>query len=75
MQAQSTTPQAQCCLALAAFFTKLAIKHIARRRGMTVKTSDDCDLTDYAALVTFVDRFVARAIGSKRKPMARARAQ
>jgi hypothetical protein len=38
---------------------------------MTAKTSDDYDLTNYAALATFVDRFVARALCSKRKPMTR----
>ena len=51
-------------------FTKLAIKFIARRRGTIVKTSEDYDLTDYAALEMFIDRFVARAISSTRKPVA-----
>ena len=41
------------------FFTKFAIKLIARRHGMLVKTSRDYDLTDYAALEAFIDRFVA----------------
>jgi len=54
------------------FLTKLAIKFIARRRGTIVKTSQDYDLTDYAALGTFIDRFVVRAISSTRKPVARA---
>src|SRR5260370_219988 len=51
-------------------FTKLAIKFIARRRGTIVKTSEDYDRTDYAALEMFIDRFVARAISSRRKPVA-----
>jgi menaquinone-dependent protoporphyrinogen oxidase len=50
------------------FFTKLAIKHIARQRGKTVKTSEDYDLTDYAAFETFINRFVADALSSKRQP-------
>ena len=31
---------------------------------MVVKTSRDYDLTDYAALEAFIDRFVASAIGT-----------
>jgi menaquinone-dependent protoporphyrinogen oxidase len=54
------------------FFTKLAIRLIARRRGTIVKTSEDYDLTDYTAFETFIDRFVAREISSTRKPMATA---
>jgi menaquinone-dependent protoporphyrinogen oxidase len=50
------------------FFTKLAIGYIARRRGKSVKTSEDYDLTDYAALETFIDRFAARALASTQKP-------
>jgi menaquinone-dependent protoporphyrinogen oxidase len=46
------------------FFTKLAIRYIARRRGKSVKTSEDSDLTDYAVLETFADRFGARALAS-----------
>jgi menaquinone-dependent protoporphyrinogen oxidase len=53
-------------------FMKLAIKFIARRRGTIVKTSEDYDLTDYAALEIFIDRFVARAISSTREPVAAA---
>jgi hypothetical protein len=48
--------------------TKLAIRYIARRRGNTVKMSEDHDLTDYAALETFIDRFAARARASTQKP-------
>jgi menaquinone-dependent protoporphyrinogen oxidase len=51
------------------FFTKLAIRYIARRRGKSVKTSKDYDLTDYAALETFIDRFVARALASRQTPV------
>jgi menaquinone-dependent protoporphyrinogen IX oxidase len=50
------------------FFTKLAIRYIARRRGKNVKTSEDYDLTDYTALETFIDRFAARALTSTQKP-------
>jgi menaquinone-dependent protoporphyrinogen oxidase len=50
------------------FFTKLAIGYIARRRGKSVKTSEDYDLTDYTALEIFIDRFVARALASTQKP-------
>jgi hypothetical protein len=38
------------------FFAKLAIRYIARRRGKRVKTSEDHDLTDYAALETDIHR-------------------
>jgi menaquinone-dependent protoporphyrinogen oxidase len=47
------------------FFTKLAIKYIARQRGMSVKTAEDYDLTDYAAFGTFIDGFAADALSSK----------
>ena len=50
------------------FFTKLAIRYIARRRGKSVKTSEDYDLTNYAALEAFIDRFVARALASMQTP-------
>jgi menaquinone-dependent protoporphyrinogen oxidase len=46
------------------FLTRLAIRYIARRRGKSVKTSEDYDLTDYAALETFINRFAARALAS-----------
>jgi menaquinone-dependent protoporphyrinogen oxidase len=46
------------------FFVKLVIKLIARRHGMLVKTSQDYDLTDYAALGAFIDRFVANVLSS-----------
>jgi menaquinone-dependent protoporphyrinogen oxidase len=52
------------------FFTKFAIKLIARRHGMLVKTSQDYDLTDYAALEAFIDRFLASAIGTDCPPMS-----
>ena len=51
------------------FFTKFAIKLIARKHGMLVKTSQDYDLTNYAALEAFIDRFVAAAIGNDGPPM------
>ena len=51
------------------FFTKFAIKLIARRHGMLVKTSQDYDLTDYAALEAFIDRFAASAIATDGPPM------
>lgn len=41
--------------------TKLVMKSIARRRGLTVNTSEDYDLTDYAALAGFVDAFMVEA--------------
>jgi menaquinone-dependent protoporphyrinogen oxidase len=46
------------------FFTKLAIRYIVRHRGKIVKTSEDYDLTDYAAVETFIDRFASRALAS-----------
>lgn len=46
------------------FFTKLAIKLIARKRGKIVNTSQDYDLTDYAALEAFIDAFAANAVSS-----------
>jgi menaquinone-dependent protoporphyrinogen oxidase len=55
------------------FFTKLAIRYIARQRGKSVKTSEDYDLTDYAALETFIDRFAARALASTQKTTEAAR--
>lgn len=36
------------------FFKRLALKHIAARRGQETVTSRDYDLTDYGALKTFV---------------------
>jgi menaquinone-dependent protoporphyrinogen oxidase len=49
--------------------TRLAIKYIARRRGKIVKTSQDCDLTDYAAFGAFIDRFAATALSSMGKKL------
>jgi hypothetical protein len=43
---------------------------IARKRGKIVKMSEDYDLTDYAALATFVDGFVSDAISSTPKQSA-----
>ena len=43
------------------FFKRLAIKHIAARRGQKTVTSQDYDLTDYEALRTFVLNFVQQA--------------
>ena len=51
------------------FFTKFAIMLIARRHGMLVKTSQGYDLTYYAALEAFIDRFVASAIGTDCPPI------
>jgi menaquinone-dependent protoporphyrinogen oxidase len=47
------------------FFMKLAIKFIAHWHGMSVKTSQDYDLTDYAALGAFIDHFLASASRSR----------
>jgi menaquinone-dependent protoporphyrinogen oxidase len=44
------------------FFKRLALKFIAARRGQRTVTSRDYDLTDYAALRTFVTDFVGRHI-------------
>jgi menaquinone-dependent protoporphyrinogen oxidase len=49
------------------FFTKVAIKYIARQRGRSVKTSQDYDLTDYADFETFIDNFAARALASTQR--------
>lgn len=54
------------------FFTKLVIKSIARKRGKVVNTSEDYDLTDYAALATFIDAFAANAVASTRNELAAA---
>jgi menaquinone-dependent protoporphyrinogen oxidase len=43
------------------FFKRLAIRHIAARRGKKTVTSRDYDLTDYAALDRFAREFVDRA--------------
>lgn len=43
------------------FFKRIAIKHIAQERGQTTKTSQDYDLTDYAALGEFVLGFAKEA--------------
>jgi menaquinone-dependent protoporphyrinogen oxidase len=40
------------------FFKRLAIKHIAARRGQSTVTTRDYDLTDYEALGRFVTGFV-----------------
>jgi menaquinone-dependent protoporphyrinogen oxidase len=40
------------------FFKRLALKHIAARRGQATVTSQDYDLTDYAALEGFVLDFL-----------------
>jgi menaquinone-dependent protoporphyrinogen oxidase len=50
--------------------TKLAMKYIARRRGMSVKTSENYDLTDYTAFGTFIDDFAARAVSATQKTEA-----
>jgi menaquinone-dependent protoporphyrinogen oxidase len=42
------------------FFKRLALKFIAAQRGQKTVTSQDYDLTDYAALKTFVLGFVER---------------
>jgi menaquinone-dependent protoporphyrinogen oxidase len=52
------------------FLTKLAIKYIAHRRGKVVTTSEDYDLTDYAAFERFLESFAARALVSAPKPAA-----
>ena len=52
--------------------TKLAIKLIARKRGEVVNTSEDYDLTDYAAIETFIDAFAANAVSSIRNELAAA---
>jgi menaquinone-dependent protoporphyrinogen oxidase len=54
------------------FFTKLAIKSIARKRGKVVNTSEDYDLTDYAALEAFINAFAANAMASTRNEAAAA---
>ncbi len=41
--------------------TRRIIAWIARRRGHPVKSGQDYDLTDYASLAAFVERFVAEA--------------
>jgi menaquinone-dependent protoporphyrinogen oxidase len=43
------------------FFKRLAIKHIAARRGQKTVTSRDYDLTDYEAVRTFVLQFAKAA--------------
>lgn len=43
------------------FFKRLAIRHIAARRGHNTLTSHDYDLTDYDALTRFVLGFVEEA--------------
>lgn len=45
------------------FFKRLAIKHIAARRGQKTVTSRDYDLTDYDALKAFVLGFAVKAQG------------
>jgi len=42
------------------FFKRLTMKTIAAKRGRQTVTSQDYDLTDYAALGAFVDEFVGR---------------
>jgi menaquinone-dependent protoporphyrinogen oxidase len=49
-------------------FTKLATQYVAHRRGKCVKTSEDYDLTDYAAFETFIDPFTAGALSSRQQP-------
>jgi menaquinone-dependent protoporphyrinogen IX oxidase len=51
------------------FFTKFAIKFIARRHGMLVKTSKDYDLADYAAFEALIDCFLASATSTDGPPM------
>lgn len=41
------------------FFKRLALKHIASRRGRTTTTAHDYDLTDYGALERFALEFLA----------------
>jgi menaquinone-dependent protoporphyrinogen oxidase len=48
------------------FFKRLAIKFIAGQRGQATVMSQDYDLTDYAALKTFVLEFIADQV-EKRK--------
>lgn len=50
------------------FFKRLAIKHIAARRGHKTSTSRDYDLTDYEALIAFVRQFVERARVARSAP-------
>jgi menaquinone-dependent protoporphyrinogen oxidase len=54
------------------FFTKLAIKSIAGKRGKVVNTSEDYDLTDYVALETFIDAFAANAMSAAENEVAAA---
>ena len=54
------------------FFTKFVIKSIAHKHGKTVNTSEDYDLTDYAALEAFIDAFAANAMASTRNQAAAA---
>jgi len=49
--------------------SRFAIKLIARRHGVLVKTPQDYELTDYAALEAFIDRFAASAIATDGPPM------
>jgi menaquinone-dependent protoporphyrinogen oxidase len=48
------------------FFKRLALKHIAAKRGQHTVTSKDYDLTDYDALRAFVLGFVGE-VGRKRE--------
>lgn len=45
------------------FFKRLALKHIAAKRGQKTTTSHDYDLTDYAAIRAFVLDFVGSGAG------------
>lgn len=50
------------------FFTKRAIRSIARKRGKIVDTSEDYDLTDYADFTRFIDGFTASALAASQRP-------
>lgn len=43
------------------FFKRLALRRIARQRGLRLDPARDHDLTDYAALTTFMREFLAAA--------------
>lgn len=56
------------------FFKRLALKHIARERGMKTVTSRDYDLTDYDALRQFVLAFAKQTQAMRQPPLAHAAA-
>jgi hypothetical protein len=51
------------------FFTMFAIKLVACRHGILVKTPQEYDLTEDAALEAFIDRCMASAISTDAPPM------